>query len=240
MLKTVNESHNSSLEAICQRIIDYGINLSGSTRLCFPAINTVKRIVSLIKTIMRRKEKGESNNQKLKDLAGIRNRVDDLDEDGREQYLDLVKGIEEIIEDLDEAYAGISEILKNHIGPEEIIMTFGNSRLALECFKECPPTIKVLVVDDQNSDASEKMILQLTQNKIESYRVSIASIFTIMPKITKIVISCHAVMADGGILGNSGIYSLGMVDATHPRRPKSSPSRFWRFRRSTSSRPSTR
>ena len=216
MLKTVKENHNLGLEAICQKVVDYGICLSGSTRLCFPAINTVKRIVSMVKTIMRRKQNGESNNQKLKDLAGIRTRVDDLDEDGREQYQDLLKGIEEIIEDLDEAYAGISEILKNHIGPEEIILTFGHSRLALECFKECPPTIKVLVVDDQHSDASEKMVLQLTQNKIESYRVSIASIFTIMPKITKIVVSSHAVMADGGILGNSGIYSLGMVAAPHP------------------------
>lgn len=210
-----------TLEAICQKIVDYGIGLSGSTRLCFPAINTIKRIVSMTRTIIRRKQKGGSNNQKLKDLAGVRNQVDDMDEDGRAQYQDLVKGIEEIIEDLDEAYAGISEILKNHIGPEEIILTFGYSRLGLECFKECPPTIKVLVVDDQTSDASEKMVLQLTQNKIESYRLSIASIFTIMPKITKIVISSHAVMADGGILGSSGIYSLGMVLARHSRRPKS-------------------
>ena len=46
---------------------------------------------------------------------------------------------------------------------------------------------------------------------IESYRVSLSSVLTVMPKVTKVIVGSYAVMADGGILGFSGIYALGMV-----------------------------
>ena len=45
--------------------------------------------------------------------------------------------------------------------------------------------IKVLVVDDQYLAGSSKMVKELTELGIESYRVSITSVYTIMPKITK-------------------------------------------------------
>jgi translation initiation factor 2B subunit (eIF-2B alpha/beta/delta family) len=69
----------------------------------------------------------------------------------------------------------------------------------------------VLVVDDQSVTGNSKMVKELTAESIESYGVSVASVFTIMPKITKVIVGSFAVMADGGILGFSGIYALGMV-----------------------------
>lgn len=69
----------------------------------------------------------------------------------------------------------------------------------------------MLVVDEQYLVGSSKMVEELTKKSIESYRVSLTSVFTIMPKITKVIVGSFAVMADGGILGFSGIYSLGMI-----------------------------
>lgn len=71
--------------------------------------------------------------------------------------------------------------------------------------------IKVLVVDEQYETGSQNMVAELTSLSIESYRVSLASVFTVMPKITKVIVGSYAVLADGGILGFSGIYALGMI-----------------------------
>lgn len=67
------------------------------------------------------------------------------------------------------------------------------------------------MLQDIKGKHSKRMVQELTKEKIESYQVSLSSIYTIMPKITKVIISSYAVMADGGILGYSGIFALGMV-----------------------------
>lgn len=69
----------------------------------------------------------------------------------------------------------------------------------------------MLVVDEQYETGSQNMVAELTSLSIESYRVSLASVFTVMPKITKVIVGSYAVLADGGILGFSGIYALGMI-----------------------------
>lgn len=68
-----------------------------------------------------------------------------------------------------------------------------------------------MVVDEQHVVGSTKMLAELTSLSIESYRVSLSSVFTIMPKVTKVIVGSYAVLADGGILGFSGIYALGMI-----------------------------
>lgn len=47
--------------------------------------------------------------------------------------LDVIK---EIIEDFNEGFDEISKSLQPHIGAEDIILTFGYSKLALACFQE--------------------------------------------------------------------------------------------------------
>lgn len=41
--------------------------------------------------------------------------------------------------------------------------------------------------------------------------MSQSSIFAIMPKVTMVLVSCFAVMQDGGILSRCGIFGLGMM-----------------------------
>jgi translation initiation factor eIF-2B subunit beta len=69
----------------------------------------------------------------------------------------------------------------------------------------------VIVVSTELNTGSKKMMEKLRSLGIESYLISFSSIYTIMPKITKIVVSCYALMSDGGIISDSGIYSIGLV-----------------------------
>lgn len=218
ILRYIKEKQNKSLDSICDSIVDIGIKMAGSARMAFPVSNTLKRIVSLIRNIIRRQQKRESiNDQQLRDLVGKRNNDDQMDDEDMEEGIKgVIKSIEEeIMEDFEGAFEEISTILQKHIGPEEIILTFGYSTLALECFtmsSKYTSSIKILVVDDLNH-GSIRMVKELTEKGIESYRVAISSIYTIMPKVSKIIVSSHAVMADGGIIGLSGIYCLGMVES---------------------------
>lgn len=68
----------------------------------------------------------------------------------------------------------------------------------------------IVVASELNQD-STKMVNKLREVDVESYMIQFASIYSIMPKITKVVVSCYALMSDGGIINQSGIYSIGLV-----------------------------
>ena len=67
------------------------------------------------------------------------------------------------------------------------------------------------MVDDQSPTASGKMISKLTEAGIECYKVALTSVSIVMPKITKVIVDSYAVMADGGILGFSGVFAVAMM-----------------------------
>lgn len=79
-------------------------------------------------------------------------------------------------------------------------MTYSNTR-----------NLKVIVVQSELNQDSTKMVNKLREADVESYSIQFASIYSIMPKITKVVVSCFALMSDGGIINQSGIYSIGLV-----------------------------
>lgn len=41
--------------------------------------------------------------------------------------------------------------------------------------------------------------------------VNFSSVFSLMPKINKVFIDCHAVMSDGGAICNSGLFNISIV-----------------------------
>jgi translation initiation factor 2B subunit (eIF-2B alpha/beta/delta family) len=76
--------------------------------------------------------------KQLKDIAKIERKVT-LEDDGDEPMEDIgemILLIQEIIDDFDDGFIDISKTLQPHIGAEDIILTFGYSKLALACFQE--------------------------------------------------------------------------------------------------------
>lgn len=130
-----------------------------------------------------------------------------------EDTVDVYEWIETIREDNRNALPEVSKILDDHVASEDIILTFGYSNLCLSCFKDAKSNkkdIKVLVVDDQIL-SSTRMVTELTEAGLKSYRVAYSSVCTVMPKVSKVIVDSCAVMADGGIIGFSGIYGLGIT-----------------------------
>ena len=74
----------------------------------------------------------------LKHLATGKNEyADDVKEEGGENAkAEAVEIIDEVIEEFNEAYAEVIKSFEPHLGTEEIIMTFGNSKLVEECLEE--------------------------------------------------------------------------------------------------------
>lgn len=108
-----------------------GMGVSKATPMCFPVINTLKRILSLIK----RKVTGEEEPQSDKILA----------KDGDELVIDLDAIIGELRQIKDEFHNighQICDFLISHLDNEETILTFGYSSTLLECFKEAQESDK--------------------------------------------------------------------------------------------------
>jgi translation initiation factor 2B subunit (eIF-2B alpha/beta/delta family) len=80
------------------------------------------------------------DDKQLKDLAKLETKIAE-DEDGENgvEHLDKVSAIiatiKEIIEDFEGGFAEIAESLQPHLGSEDIILTFGHSKLVLACIE---------------------------------------------------------------------------------------------------------
>ena len=75
----------------------------------------------------------------------------------------------------------------------------------LKSAKEADTKFSVLVAETSPHQTGEVMASKLSKSGIKSTLISDASVFAYMSKVNKLVIGCHAVMADGGLITQSGI-----------------------------------
>jgi translation initiation factor eIF-2B subunit beta len=59
------------------------------------------------------------------------------------------------------------------------------------------------------------MIFELNKNKIESTLIPDASVFAIMSRVNKVIIGTSAIMANGGLVGPSGLYMVCLAAQVH-------------------------
>jgi translation initiation factor 2B subunit (eIF-2B alpha/beta/delta family) len=79
------------------------------------------------------------DDKQLKDLAKLELIISEEDEEKNEEPMDgasaIIDALKDIIEDFEGGFSDIAESLQPHIGSEDIILTFGHSKLVLACFE---------------------------------------------------------------------------------------------------------
>ena len=71
--------------------------------------------------------------------------------------------------------------------------------------------ISVIVCETFPSLLGQQFALELAQQNIKTTLIHDAAAFTVMPRCNKVVIGCHAVLANGGVLVPSGGSNLVMA-----------------------------
>ena len=118
--------------------------------------------------------------------------------------------IDEIMEELKDRIQPITQQASNHIHNNEVIMTCGYSATLYEFFKKPGEslTFQVFVAESAPSFAGHRMAKELAQANIEATVVTDSAIFALMARVNKVILPCHAVMANGGIVARAGTAAI--------------------------------
>ena len=130
---------------------------------------------------------------------------------------------EEIYYDIENAADEISHYGSHFIHYDDVVIPYGQSKAVaafLEAANEAHQTkhVKVICCETYPSLAGQQFALELSKKGISTLLIHDAAAFTVMSRCNKVVIGCHAVLANGGVLVPSGGYNV-VIAALHSKVP---------------------
>ncbi|KAK4510559.1 uncharacterized protein ATC70_004990 [Mucor velutinosus] len=124
---------------------------------------------------------------------------------------------DEVIADLESVYKGIADQATDFIHANEVIMTIGKSRTVEEFLKRAAHKRKfqVIVAETSPTYQGHEMARSLSAAGIDTTVISDSAIFAAMPRVNKVVLGSHAVLANGGLVAVTGSHLLAAAAKHH-------------------------
>ncbi|CEP17817.1 hypothetical protein [Parasitella parasitica] len=187
-------------------------SLAGSTSGGRPEMSTqtsMFRLLADMSTLTAREQKREENEKRIRDTYHLKPLI-------------IQEITEEIIADLDTKdtaaiYKGIADQALDFIHANEVIMTIGISRTVQEFLMRAAQKRKfqVIVAETAPTYQGHKMAVSLSKAGIDTTVIADSAIFAAMPRVNKVVIGAHAVLANGALVSVSGSHLLAAAAKHH-------------------------
>ncbi|CAO3700962.1 unnamed protein product [Rhizopus stolonifer] len=172
-----------------------------------PALTTQTSMFSLLtdmSTLTVKEKKREETEKKIRDTYHLKPLI-------------IQEITEEIIADLDTVYKGIADQALDFIHANEVIMTTGQSRTVQEFLIRAAQKRKfqVIVAETAPTYQGHKMALELSKAGIDTTVIADSAIFAAMPRVNKVVMGAHAVLANGALVSVTGSHLLAAAAKHH-------------------------
>lgn len=183
-------------------LLQIGSTLQSQCPYSFPLFNIMSRLITLCS-----KGPDQQESHVKSKLRRILTSVNEDNEVLQEDKFDF------LLKDLSELERALEECCRSstvHISKGEVILLYADSKL-VELFirtalEEQPCTILIVLKDEQRYPD----LMQKFQNE-EIFFVSLPSVFSIMSKVNKVFLDCHAVMSDGASICEAGSYNISII-----------------------------
>lgn len=132
----------------------------------------------------------------------------------------VLQNIDEIIDDIENVYDEITDQAGDHFNPKDIILTYGKSDL-LNSFliyayyggeqgerKPGAKDFEVLVCETAPLFTGHKTAKKLKDAGLSVNLITDSSVFALMSRIDKVMISAQAILANGGLIASAGAYNI--------------------------------
>jgi len=125
--------------------------------------------------------------------------------------------INDELDDLKDGTFNIAQVALDHIHSDEVIMTAGHSTSVEQFLKVAAAkrTFQVFVAESAPSYRGQDMVLRLSRAGIETTLITDSAIFAVMSRVNKVIIGTHLVMADGGLMAQTGCHALALAAKHH-------------------------
>ena len=164
------------------------------------------------------KNESELNSKSLDTLIVPKKVLDSLEEE-----------VQDLLEEIQSLNLELSEHSVEHIHAKyvvdhfflqtsETILTAGYSKTVLEFFMrahELKRKFTVFVVETSPNNLGHKMALELSKLKIDVIMITDSAVFAMMPKVNKVIVGTHAVLANGGVISYTGSLNIAIAAREH-------------------------
>jgi len=118
----------------------------------------------------------------------------------------LMEAIQDVLDELETVYDNVSKNARDHIHPDEIILTLGRSK-TVETFLKTAAHGRhytVIVAESAPSYDGREMAKSLSEVGISTFLVPDSSIFSLMSRVNKVILGAHVILANGGMFAAAG------------------------------------
>lgn len=166
----------------------------------FTITNIIKRCISLLRDIDKKIKKINEDN--LSHIMKSNNNANNSN-------IDFIKSIKDYLKEFDQIQEPLIKNVSNIILDGEIIAVMGYRDLCIDSLIDAKKENKifsVIIIEIDEKNKSETNIVKslLDKNNIKNMIISFASVFSILPKINRILIECESAFQDGSILTKTG------------------------------------
>ena len=156
-----------------------------------------------IKMMTRKDSKVEEEQEKKVSIQNIEKITSEMKNN-------ILQNIEDLISELELTNELINTKTSEHINENDIILTANHSDELDEFFTEYPNTKKFKVYIAESSPSLNGLIQakKLIKNGIDTTIIKDTEIYSIIPKITKVIIGTRAIVANGGLISYNGVYNI--------------------------------
>lgn len=164
------------------------------------------RLVSLHNLLDQVATKGSSADEKI-------------DSARRERKLkhNVIEAISDLMDELEGLRTLIAEQAGEHIHAKETILTMGSQRTVESFLLDASKkrSFQLVVAEGAPLFTGHKLARDLAEAGIPTTLISDSAVFAMMARINKVIVSAHAVLANGGIIAAVGTRMLAMAAAKH-------------------------
>lgn len=131
---------------------------------------------------------------------------------------DILEAInDEIIEDLKKMHESLNKEAAEHIHSGETILTYGMSITTLKFLIAAKKkrNFDVVVAESSNLRSSHEMAKKLSKARINTTVITNSAVFAMMAKADKVIVGARVIMANGGIIGDSGLHAVALAAKHH-------------------------
>ncbi|KFM25765.1 Translation initiation factor eIF-2B subunit beta, partial [Auxenochlorella protothecoides] len=130
---------------------------------------------------------------------------------------EVIDGVNDLIEELKDIDSSIANQAVEHIHANEVILTFGYSRTVLQFLKRAREKrfFQAVVAEAAPTYEGQRMARELAALGIQTTAISDSAIYAMMARVNKVVVTAHALLADGGIMAPIGMHLVAMAAKHH-------------------------
>ena len=133
---------------------------------------------------------------------------------------DLIEELNTLTDEVRQSASTISDMAVQHVYAGEVILTYGLSHTVVAFLKAAARVkrrFEVMVVETAPdcSGHAQAMALSSEPFPIETTVIADSAVYALMPAVNKVIIGCHAVMANGSLLLQSGGHNICLAASCH-------------------------